>query len=77
MVTIRLDLPHAVGLGQIMGQIRLWLKREDIHATGVKSAEVPTGMTVDVSFAVEEDAERFRRQFPGPKNGTRSRTLYA
>jgi hypothetical protein len=47
MVTIRLDLPHAVGLGQIMGQIRLWLKREDIHATGVKSAEVPTGMTVD------------------------------
>jgi hypothetical protein len=69
VATIRLDLPHAVALGQIMGQIRLWLECEGVHAMGFKSAEVSTGMTVDVTFADDEVAERFRQQFPGPKNG--------
>jgi hypothetical protein len=64
-LTIRLDLPHGKALGRTMGEIRAWLDREHIEPVRFKSAEVRTGLIVDVSFATEKEAERFRERFVG------------
>ena len=65
--TIRLDLPlHGNALSEIMGQIRFWLDHEHIKPLSFKSNEAHIGLSVDVTFANEVDAERFRRHFLGP-----------
>jgi hypothetical protein len=64
-LTIRLDLSHRTALGEIMGEIRSWLDRERIEATGFKSTEAPNSIGIAVTFATEADAERFRQRFVG------------
>jgi hypothetical protein len=60
---VRLDLPHGPGVGSVMGDMGRWLNSEGIKAVGVKSAEAPSGNTVEVSFSSDEDAKRFRHRF--------------
>jgi hypothetical protein len=67
---VRLDLPHGSGVGSVKGDIGRWLDSEGIKAVGLKSAEAPTGYTVEVSFSSDEDAERLRQQFGTPPLGT-------
>ena len=51
-------------LSATMAEIRTWLDSERIEPASFKTLVVRGGLGFEISFNSEEEADRFRRQFP-------------
>jgi hypothetical protein len=63
-VVIRAENQANTTLASTMIEIRTWLDREKIEATGFKAVVGSAGLGFEISFKSDREAVRFQRQFP-------------
>ena len=62
-LTVFVETPAGKPFGTTMNAIRLWLDSQKIQTTNFKVVPTARGFGLEVKFAQEHEAQRFRQEF--------------